>query len=684
MKLNFRAAVNLVAQPGKPRRFKIEAYNGGPLVVDGFDLPVIVDLQGLTAASSVSIVLDHDAGTETTVGSTDKIENDGKRLVLAGPITGDHRPRVKAAIDQHDKGQRWQASIGAHVTAEERIPEGRTVAVNGQRFSGPVIVARQSELRHTGILPSGADSSTTVNLAAAAAARRNSRIVEKESNIMDFETWCREEMGIDPNNLTEAGLAMLQEKYDAAQSPEGDPTAVPANAAAMVNLRAARAADHRRIAEVEHVAAGHPAIAAAAIEGGWSRDRTEIAVLKAAHRAANPTPTNFAMHGQGAPDATQVLCASFAMTAGASPQFLAKHMGETVVDAATRAENRGASLYHIFAHTIRAAGMTPPTHRMTDSFIRAAFQASQKLEASSMSTVGLPGILSNSANKLLLQGYEMPKTTWRNFCAVGNLNDLKEATRYRMTAGGNFEELEPGGSIKHMALTREDSYTVQAKTYAQMVNLGRTQIINDDLGAFEALPQIIGRNGMIGLEKLIYTKLLSNAGSFFHSNNANYASGGGSALAIAGLTAAEKLFLNQTDANGNPVLITPELLLVPTSLGVTANQLTRDTQIVAIGVGASAAVTPNGNPHAGRFEPIVSPWLENANLTNYSAAGWYLIGRPQGSAGLMEVGFLNGQQSPIIEQGELDFAQLGISLRGYWDFGIAFQDPKFGVFNVGS
>jgi hypothetical protein len=292
--------------------------------------------------------------------------------------------------------------------------------------------------------------------------------------------------------------------------------------------------------------------------------------------------------------------------------------------------------------------------------------------------------LSNSANKLLLEGYESVQTSWRNFCAIGNLADFKPHTRYRLTAGGDFELVPPGGEIKHMRLNSEDTYTVTATTYATMVNLTREHIINDDLGAFEALPRIIGRKAATKLEKLIYTLLLSNAGSFFSVGNGNYESGAGSALDIDALTAAEKRFLNQTDANGDPVLITPQVLLVPTTLSVTANQLTRDTQVVAVGVGNSAAVTPNGNPHAGRFEPVVSPWLENANLSGYSTAGWYLVARPQGNAGLIEVGFLNMQESPTIENGELDFNRLGVALRGYHDWGLAFQDPKFGVFNVGS
>lgn len=493
-----------------------------------------------------------------------------------------------------------------------------------------------------------------------------------------FDEWVAEK-GFDAATLSPDAKSFLTSLFDAelnSTTSTNDP--IPATATATLDLRAAAATEQHRIAQITSLTIGHPHVAAAAITGGWTIEKTENAML----RATRPTaPSNYTRNG---PDSHHVLCASFALNCGASPAFLAKSFGENVVDAASRIEHRGATLKTVMDSVLQAAGMTAPSHKITDSFIRATFEASRKLEASGLSTVSLPGILSNSANKLLLEGYAMIPQTWQQFCAVGNLADLKEAKRYRLTPTGDFEELGPGGEIKHLTLNTESTYTIQGKTYARMVALSRTEIINDDLSAFESIPKMLGRMAAIKLEKLIYTLLLGNSGSFFHANNSNYLSGAGSALSITALTAAEKLFLNQTDANGDPVMITPEVLLVPTSLSVTANQLVRDTQVVAIGVGASAVVTPDGNPHSGRFKAVVSPWIENANLTGYSTAKWYLLARPQGSSGLIEVGFLDGQQTPTIENGELDFSQLGIALRGYHDIGVAFQDPKYGVLNVGA
>jgi hypothetical protein len=50
---------------------------------------------------------------------------------------------------------------------------------------------------------------------------------------------------------------------------------------------------------------------------------------------------------------------------------------------------------------------------------------------------------------------------------------------------------------------------------------------------------------------------------------------------------------------------------------------------------------------------------------------------------VIEVAFLNGQESPTIESAEADFSVLGIQLRGYHDFGVAQQDSRGGVKSKG-
>lgn len=662
----------------KGRRFKISGYDGGKLNVANFDLPVAIDLRGLETPPSIPCLINHDDSIESTLGSTDTITNNGSSLELAGAVTG-KSVLAKTVLEQADGGHSWQASVGCDVDPStlETVAAGRTTRVNNRSITGPCYVARNAILKEISVVSSGAAKVTSVNLSA-----------KSKGSIMTFEEFIAS-LGItDLDSLTDQGREFLKKQY-AVLHPPGD-----ASTSTDVAASAHRGAilEARRIAGVERIAAGHPDIADQAISEGWdlgqTKDRVELKALRAGRSQPGAIANGYGIDRSNGPQSGHVLSASLSLSCGANPKLLAKAYGEQTVDAAMSSAHRGASLHSVMEATIRADGRTPPSHRVGDGFIRAAFESSRNLQAAGYSTLTLPGILGDAANKLLLEGFQMVKDDWREFTAIGDMKDFKPSKRFRLVAsgspiGGAFAEVGRNGELNHLNAS-EETYENQLKTYGNLIQISRQNLIDDDLGAFDSLPKSLGRLAAIKLQKTIYGLLLANGGSFFHANNSNYLDGAGSALDIAALSAAEQLFLTRTDGNGDPLLLTPEILLVPPTLSVTGNQLVRDVQTVAIGVGDTASLTPSGNPHSGKFTPIVSPFLENAQLSGYSAAGWYLLARAQGSSGLIEVGFLNGQQSPIIESGDLSFELLGIGLRGYWDFGVALQDGRFGVFNVGS
>jgi hypothetical protein len=72
---------------------------------------------------------------------------------------------------------------------------------------------------------------------------------------------------------------------------------------------------------------------------------------------------------------------------------------------------------------------------------------------------------------------------------------------------------------------------------------------------------------------------------------------------------------------------------------------------------------PSTNVLAGRYQVVSSSYLT-------SASTWWLCANP-GDLAAMEVAFLNGQRVPTVEQADVDFNQLGIQVRGYFDFGVA-------------
>ena len=94
------------------------------------------------------------------------------------------------------------------------------------------------------------------------------------------------------------------------------------------------------------------------------------------------------------------------------------------------------------------------------------------------------------------------------------------------------------------------------------------------------------------------------------------------------------------------------------------------------------ASNPVANPHQNKFRAEVSRYLSNSSYTGNSEKAWYLLADPA-DLPVIEVAFLNGQESPTIETAEADFSVLGIQLRGVHDFGVSLQDPRGGLRSKG-
>jgi hypothetical protein len=291
------------------------------------------------------------------------------------------------------------------------------------------------------------------------------------------------------------------------------------------------------------------------------------------------------------------------------------------------------------------------------------------------STFSLPGILSNTANKFLLQAFTAVESNWRAIAATRAVTDFKQVTSHRLVADLMYEEVGPDGELKHGKLS-EESFVNQAKTYGKMFSITRTDLINDDLGALTAVPSQLGRGAALKLNDVFWRTFLDNS-TFFKTANKNYAEGADTALSIDGLTKAEQLFLDQTGPDGFPLAITPEILLVPNALYAIAQQLMNATEIREDG-NTSAKKYPTNNPHAGKFRVHRSSYLSNALLSGNSSKAWYLLADPANMP-TIEVVFLNGVENPAVESAEADFKNLGIQFRGVFDHGTARVSPLGGV-----
>jgi hypothetical protein len=293
------------------------------------------------------------------------------------------------------------------------------------------------------------------------------------------------------------------------------------------------------------------------------------------------------------------------------------------------------------------------------------------------STIDIGGILSNVANKFLLEGFFSVERTWRNICAVRNVSDFKTVTSYRLVGKDQYELVSPAGELKHGTLG-EEKYQNKADTYGLLLSIDRRDIINDDLGAITTVPRKLGRGSGLKINDVFWTTFLANSG-FFTAGNKNFLMGADTALTIDGLTKWEVAFMDQVDTDGKPIGIMPAILLVPTALSAIGSQLFKSLELRDT---TANAKFPVANPHQGKFRVEVSRYLANAQYPGNSAKAWYLLAEAT-DLPVIEVAFLDGQESPTIETAEADFNVLGVQMRGYHDFGVALQDFRGGVKSKG-
>ena len=639
-------------------QFRMVAYTGGLMRIEGFPHPVVVDLEGLAIdRQDIPVRLDH--SSRQGVGHTQRVVVENGSLIAEGLVSRD-TSWARDVIRSGQNGFPWQASIGAAVIDAQFIPNGQNVTVNGRTFDGPIHVVRKATLKEISFVDNGADSSTSARIAANS--KEQPHMHETATPGPGNQTTIADPKPATPSTTPTASPAAIAARatQDVSDAPTPD---TPEQQNPMMQMRKQMAEETRRIQAIRSTCEGkHPAIEAQAIEEGWDVTKTELHVL----RASRPQ-VPMAMQSSGAlrPNNPQVFEAVALMASGLPSSRVQALYAEPVLEAADKLRGIGVQEFCEMA----CGQQLPRFRRDATGWLQAAF-----------SSASLPGVLSNIANKMLLEGYNYVEDAWRRIAKIASVNDFKEHTRYRMTGSFKFQQVGPDGEIKHGQLD-EQQFGQKADTHGIMFALTRQMIINDDLGAFTDIPRQIGMGAAESIAEAVWSLWLRNptqadGKAFFHADHNNYSEGADTALSIDGLTAAEVLFAQQVKPNGKPLGIMPSLLLVPPGLKVAAEMLMKSLQLNETTTTNKAK--PATNPHAGKFDVVSSVYLSNTSFSNASNKAWYLLSDPNRLSAI-EVAFLNGVDRPTVEKTDADFSTLGVQFRGFIDFGVREQDHRGAV-----
>lgn len=659
------------------------AYSGGKMNLPGWRHPVVVDLAGMEIPESVPLLTNHENKTDSRIGLISAAVRNNV-LEITGEIVSDSKDAADI-IAQGKAGADWQLSIGADVKECELVKGSREV--NGQEVEGPFYNIKKSTLREVSVVAVGADAHTNMKVNA------KFNLVNQEGEAMNNKSETKNVSAVSaPNDAVppEKKPEPEQKPGNPANKP-GEPEKKPDNAEKKPGRAAAEAtppaiqasagdvaatareaaqnavkAERERISAIQAICDGEfPEIEREAIAGGWTPEVVTKKLLETI-RAERPA-ANVNISVKTAPEGGELrktIEAAMCLRVGVSADQLEKSYGARTVEAGMA--EMDMPLKQLLIECMKLDGI-PYSRGFDNETIRAAF-----------SSVSLPGILSNVANKKLLQSYEAQPIIAMKLCSTGDLNDFKENDRFRLTDVGDLLPIAADGEIKDGGLI-EESAKNQLDTYGKKFCLTRKMIINDDLGAFMKVPTAMGNRAARLIDQLFFSRLLSNPAqadgkALFSTNHKNLLSGASSALSSDSLKKAIQLFLDQVDADGQPISVEPKYLLVPTALKHLAIELTQGATLIMSGT--DNAVRPALNVLSDEnLQVISSPYLGNSAYEGSSQTGWYLFGDPK-TVDTWEIGFLKGKRTPTVERGETDFNTLGLWFRVYFDLGVREQDHR--------
>lgn len=311
---------------------------------------------------------------------------------------------------------------------------------------------------------------------------------------------------------------------------------------------------------------------------------------------------------------------------------------------------------------VNVAGMTPM------EVVAAAF---------TQGTSDFPVLLENAMHKTLQAAYATAALTWNRFCATGSVSDFRAHNRYRTGSFGSLDAVNELGEFVNKSIPDGEKASITAGTKGNIINLSRTAIINDDLGAFVGLSNMLGRAAARTVEADVYALLALNSGAgptmgdgkaLFHADHGNITTG--AAITMAALDLDRVAMASQKDVSGNDYLdLRPAVLLVPIGLGGTARSI-----------------------NEAQYDPDTANKLQKPNIVNglfrdivdtprMTGARRYLFADPS-EAPVLEVAFLDGNQNPYLEL-QNGFDVDGARYKVRLDYGVAAVDYRGAVTNAG-
>lgn len=288
------------------------------------------------------------------------------------------------------------------------------------------------------------------------------------------------------------------------------------------------------------------------------------------------------------------------------------------------------------------------------------------------STSDFANLLANVASKRLREAYAVAPSSWKRFMRQSNNPDFKAKSVVQLSSAPAFKRVREGAEFTYGGLTEGvESYSLA--TYGRIIAITRQALINDDLSAFDRLPNMLGR-AAADLEAttawgiLLDNSAMSDTVALFHADHGNLPSA--AAIDETSLKAAKALMRKQRSlaaksADREYLNLEPKFLIVGPDKEVEAQKML-------------TAVTPNATSGVNVFASSMELIVE-ARVTGNK---WFMAADPS-QIDTVEYAYLEGEEGIFTEQ-RTGFEIDGIEVKGRVDFAAKAIDWRGLVYNSGA
>lgn len=287
-------------------------------------------------------------------------------------------------------------------------------------------------------------------------------------------------------------------------------------------------------------------------------------------------------------------------------------------------------------------------------------------------TSDFPIILANVASRRLRDAYGEVQRNWTRLGRQSNAPDLKSKDVIALSGLPTFKPIVEGGEYTY-ATFGESKETYALAKYGRAITITEESLINDDLGVFSRLPEMIGRAASEIQNDLVWGMLTSastmaDGVDLFHATHKNLGTAGD--VSETTMAEAERLLAEQLDASGKtPLNLRPKTLVVTPKRKIAAQKLLGSI---------SATKSSDFNPFVNAVDLIVEARLKPSTGTE----PWFLFGDPK-AIDTFEYAYLDGEEGVIIETRN-GFDVDGLQIKGRIFFAVKAIDHRNMVKNAGN